>query len=212
MRWPKPSAIRQFVCVIFSGAGSGFCAGNDMADFVGAPPTDDTAPVFRFIQALASASKILIAAVHGKAVGIGTTMLLHCDFVLLEPDAELRMPFVDLALVPEAASSLLVPRLVGQRRAAELLLLGEPVGAESAVHLGLANRVVGTGQALAEAKAIAARLASKPVGALLATKALMKAPSQDVPGRIAEENLAFRERLQTAELRGVVENFFRKKT
>ena len=202
------AAIR---CVIFSGAGSGFCAGNDLADFVGSPPSDDNAPVFRFINGLATATKILIAAVHGKAVGIGTTMLLHCDFVLVEPDAELRMPFVDLALVPEAASSLLVPRLVGQRRAAELLLLGEPIAAEAAVRLGLANREVAAGQALAEAQAIAEELSAKPAGALLATKALMKSASQDVLARIAEENLAFRERLQTAELRGVVESFFRKK-
>jgi enoyl-CoA hydratase/carnithine racemase len=205
----RDTAIR---CVLFSGAGSGFCAGNDLADFVEAPPADENAPVFRFINALATATKILIAAVHGKAVGIGTTMLLHCDFVLVEPDAELRMPFVDLALVPEAASSLLVPRLIGQRRAAELLLLGEPIGAEEAVRLGLANREAGTGQALADARAIAERLAAKPAGALLATKALMKSASQDVLGRIAEENMVFRDRLQTAELRGVVESFFRKKS
>jgi enoyl-CoA hydratase/carnithine racemase len=206
----KAEQDAEIRCVIFSGAGPGFCAGNDLADFVGSPPADDNAPVFRFIHALATATKILIAAVHGKAVGIGTTMLLHCDFVLVEPDAELRMPFVDLALVPEAASSLLVPRLIGQRRAAELLLLGEPITAESAVHLGLANRAVAAGQALVEAKAMADRLVAKPAGALLATKALMKSATQDVLVRISEENLAFRARLQTAELRGVVESFFQK--
>jgi enoyl-CoA hydratase/carnithine racemase len=201
-------AIRS---VILSGAGASFCAGNDLADFVAAPPAGDDAPVFRFIRALTTAKKSLIAAVHGKAIGIGTTMLLHCDFVFVEPNAEFRMPFVDLALVPEAASSLLMPRLVGQRRAAELLLLGEAFTAEDAVAMGIANRVVDAGQALTVAQAVAARLAAKPAGALLATKALMKSASQDVLQRIGEENAAFVERLKTPELRNVVETFFHKR-
>ena len=205
----QAEADADLCCVIFSGQGASFCAGNDLADFVANPPADSTnTPVFRFIRALANARKILIAAVQGRAIGIGTTMLLHCDFVLAEPDAELRMPFVDLALVPEAGSSLLVPNLLGQRRAAELLMLGEPVDAARAQALGLVNQIVTTGGAIAEARALAARLASKPRGALLATKALMKSPTRDIGGRIAEENTAFRAQLQTDELRQTVAAFF----
>ncbi len=201
----RDGAIRA---IVFSGEGAAFCAGNDLADFVANPSSDDDRPVFRFIRALADARKILIAAVQGRAIGIGTTMLLHCDFVLAEPDAELQMPFVDLALVPEAGSSLLVPNLMGQRRAAELLLLGERIGAARAVELGLVNRIVAAGSARAEAQALADRLAQKPAGALLATKTLMKSATRDVHGRIAEENTAFQARLQTDELRQTVQNFF----
>ena len=201
----RDEAVR---CVIFAGEGVGFCAGNDLADFVASGAGDGERPVHRFIRGLATASKILIAAVQGQAIGIGTTMLLHCDFVFAEPDAALQMPFVDLALVPEAGSSLLVPNLVGQRRAAELLLLGDRIGAQRAQELGLVNWLVGPGQARAEAAALAVRLAQKPAGALLATKRLMKSATTDVHGRIAEENEAFAARLQTAELRGAIEKFF----
>ncbi len=194
--------------IVFSGEGVAFCAGNDLADFVANPPGGEDAPVQRFIRALAGARKVLIAAVQGRAVGIGTTMLLHCDFVLAEPDAVLQMPFVDLALVPEAGSSLLVPNLMGQRRAAELLLLGEAVDAARAMELGLVNRVVAAGTAVAEAQALAVRLAAKPAGALLATKALMKSPTRDMPGRLAEENAAFAAQLKSAELRQTVQAFF----
>jgi len=194
--------------VIFSGEGKAFCAGNDLADFVARPPTEPDPPVFRFIRGLAQATKILIAAVQGRAVGIGTTMLLHCDFVLAEPDTELHMPFVDLALVPEAASSLLLPNLVGQRRAAELLLLGERIGAEQALTLGLVNKIVPAGHAQVEARGIAARLSEKPSGALLATKKLMKASSHEVLARIDAERRVFVERLQTPEFLKKVEAFF----
>jgi enoyl-CoA hydratase/carnithine racemase len=199
------SSIRT---VIFSGEGKAFCAGNDLSDFLAHPPTEPDPPVFRFMRSMAGATKILIAAVQGRAVGIGTTMLLHCDFVLAEPDAELQMPFVDLALVPEAGSSLLVPALVGQRRAAELLLLGERIGAERAVQLGLVTRIVPAGHALSEARAIAARLSDKPEGALQATKRLMKTPAHMVLERIAAENQVFVERLQTPEFRLKAEAFF----
>jgi enoyl-CoA hydratase/carnithine racemase len=201
----QTSSIRT---VIFSGQGPGFCAGNDLSDFVARPPVDPDPPVFRFIHGLATATKILIAAVHGRAIGIGTTMLLHCDFVLAEPDTELQMPFVDLALVPEAGSSLLVPNLVGQRRAAELLLLGERINADRALQLGLINRIVPGGQALIEARGLAARLSEKPAGALQATKRLMKHAGSDVLTQIAAENEAFAARLQTPEFREKVAAFF----
>lgn len=195
--------------VIFTGEGATFCAGNDLIDFVSDRPEPGTeTPVMRFIHALAAARKVLIAAVQGRAIGIGTTLLLHCDFVLAEPDAQFQMPFVDLALVPEAGSSLLVPNLVGQRRAAELLLLGEAIDAHRAEAWGLVTRIVPAGTALAEAQALAARLAQKPAGALLASKTLMKSPTRDLHARIAEESLAFGAQLQTDELRQTVQNFF----
>ncbi len=194
--------------VIFSGAGTDFCAGNDLADFLAAPADDPDKPVFRFIRALANATKILIAAVQGRAIGIGTTMLLHCDFVFAEAGAAFQMPFVDLGLVPEAGSSLLVPQLVGARIAAEWLLLGDRIGAERAAACGLANRVVAAGQALPEAMAVAARLAGKPGGALVATKRLMKSPEQDMHARIEEENRGFQSRLGTEEVRHVINQFF----
>jgi enoyl-CoA hydratase/carnithine racemase len=201
-------ADTTIAAIVFSGEGRAFCAGNDLADFMANTATDDDRPVFRFIRALAQATVPLVAAVQGRAVGIGTTMLLHCDFVLAEPDAELQMPFVDLALVPEAGSSLLVPELVGQRRAAELLLLGERIGAARAVELGLVTRIVPAGTALAEAGVLAARLAEKPGSALRATKRLMKSPTRDLTARIAEENAAFQAQLRTPELRATIESFF----
>jgi enoyl-CoA hydratase/carnithine racemase len=194
--------------VLFSAAGVGFCAGNDLADFIANRPEGDDAPVTRFLRALAATNRILIAAVQGRAVGVGTTMLLHCDFVLAEEDAILQMPFTDLALVPEAGSSLLVPRLVGPQRAAELLLLGEPVPAVRAEALGLVNRVVPAGTGLAEAEALATRLLSKPRAAVLATKRLMRSPTSDLAGRMNEEGAAFAEGLQSAEFAAVVAKFF----
>jgi enoyl-CoA hydratase/carnithine racemase len=194
--------------VLLSGAGPGFCAGNDLADFVANRPAGEEAPVHRFLRAIASSTRILVAAIQGRAVGVGTTMLLHCDFVVAEEDAELRMPFTDLALVPEAGSSLLVPRLMGHQRAAALLMLGEAVPADEARALGLVNSVVPAGESLAAAQSLAARLLEKPRSALLATKALMKSPTTDLPGRMAEEAAAFGAQLQTPELAAIVAGFF----
>jgi enoyl-CoA hydratase/carnithine racemase len=194
--------------VLISGAGLGFCAGNDLADFVADRPHDDDAPVHRFLRAIAQSTRILVAAVQGRAVGVGTTMLLHCDFVVAEQGAELKMPFTDLALVPEAASSLLVPRLVGHQRACGLLMLGEPISADAAHALGLVNRVVPDGTAMAEAEALAARLLAKPRSALLATKALMKSTTSTVADRMAEETTAFAAQLKTPELAAIVAGFF----
>ena len=194
--------------ILLSGAGAGFCAGNDLADFTADRPHDDNAPVHRFLRAIAGSTRILVAAVHGRAIGVGTTMLLHCDFVVAEQSAELRMPFTDLALVPEAGSSLLVPRAIGHQRAASLLMLGEAIGAEEAQRLGLVNHVVPDGEALTHAQALAARLVEKPRSALLATKALMKSATSDVPGRMKEEGAAFAAQLKTPELAAIVGKFF----
>ncbi len=198
--------------VIFSGAGPGFTAGNDLADFVANRPEGENAPVFRFLRAIAISTRILIAAVQGRAIGVGTTMLLHCDFVLAEASAELRMPFTDLALVPEAASSLLVPKLVGHQRAASLLMLGEALPAARACEWGLVNHVVADGTVVAEAEQLAARLLEKPRSAILATKRLMKSPVAEIAGRMAEEGAAFSAQLKTPELAAIVAGFFAART
>jgi len=204
----EAEADPQICAVIISGEGATFCAGNDLADFVGNRPDTEDAAVHRFLRTIATTPLMLIAAVQGRAIGIGTTMLLHCDFVFAEAGAAFQMPFVDLGLVPEAGSSLLVPQLVGARIAAEWLLLGDRIGAERAAACGLANRVVAAGQALPEAMAVAARLAGKPGGALVATKRLMKSPEQDMHARIEEENRGFQSRLGTEEVRHVINQFF----
>jgi enoyl-CoA hydratase/carnithine racemase len=168
--------------------------------------------VFRFLRAISSSTRILIAAVQGRAIGVGTTMLLHCDFVLAEEGAELRMPFTDLALVPEAASSLLVPKLVGHQRAAALLMLGEALPARQACDWGLVNQVVADGTVVAEAEKLAARLLEKPRSAILATKRLMKSATADIAGRMDEEGAAFAAQLKTPELAAIVAGFFAART
>jgi len=161
-------------CVVFQGHETIFSAGNDIADFLNQPPSGNDAPVFRFLRALAQFPKPVIAAVSGPAVGIGTTMLFHCDLVYAGDNAAFSMPFVNLGLCPEAASSLLVPQMLGYHRAAEALLLGEPFMAEAALEVGLVNRVVPPTEANAYAQATARKLAAKPLSSLLETKRLMK--------------------------------------
>jgi enoyl-CoA hydratase/carnithine racemase len=158
--------------VLWSGRGGSFCAGNDLADF--ADPAADLSPVLAFLSTLASTPVPVVAAVDGPAIGIGTTALLHCDLVLAAPGARFRLPFVDLGLVPEAASSLLLPGLIGQRRASAWLLLGETFGAEQAARDGLVNEVLAAEQLSPTARRWAERLAAKPPGALRESKALMK--------------------------------------
>lgn len=169
-----------------------FCAGNDIADFLEQPPKSADAPVFRFLHAISTFPKPLVAAVCGPAVGIGTTLLLHCDLVYAGDNAMFSMPFVNLGICPEAASSYLVPRLMGHARAAETLLLGEPFSAESAMEWGLVNRIVPPTEANALAQQQAAKLAAKPLSSLMTTKRLMK-KGQDavVAERMKEEGETF---------------------
>jgi enoyl-CoA hydratase/carnithine racemase len=186
--------------VVLSGRGGDFTAGNDLHDFLANPPLTDDSPVFRFLRAISSASRPLVAAVTGVAVGVGATMLLHCDLVYLGAGATLSLPFVNLALVPEAACSLLLPALIGYHHAAELLLLGEPFGAETAKAYGIANAVFPDADVLSEAMQVAARLAAKPPVALRLTKQLMRR-GRDVAGQMAAEGTHFRAQLQSAEAR-----------
>lgn len=162
--------------VVLQGDVTVFSAGNDIGDFLAHSPASEglDAPVFRFLRAIAAFPKPLLAAVCGPAVGIGTTLLFHCDLVYAGDNAAFSMPFVNLGLCPEAASSLLAPRLMGYHRAAEALLLGEPFMAEAALEVGLVNRVVPPTECNAIAQAQARKLAAKPLASLVETKRLMK--------------------------------------
>jgi enoyl-CoA hydratase/carnithine racemase len=160
--------------VLLQGDATVFSAGNDIGDFLHKPPAGQDSPVFRFLHGIAAFPKPIVAAVCGPAVGIGTTLLLHCDLVYAGDNAAFALPFVNLGLCPEAASSLLVPQMFGYHRAAEALLLGEPFMAEAALEVGLVNRVVPPTEANAIAQAQARKLAAKPISALIETKRLMK--------------------------------------
>lgn len=207
----EAEADEAVLVVLFHGTGGAFTAGNDLHDFLAHPPDGPDAPVFRFLRGLAGARKPLVAAVAGPAVGIGTTMLLHCDIVLAGEDARFALPFVNLGLVPEAASSLLLPRLAGHQRAAELLLLGDPFDAATAQRIGLVARVLPEADLLAAARALADRLAAKAPASVLATKALLKSASGTVAARMEEEAAVFARQLQSAELKEAVAAFFEKR-
>jgi len=191
--------------VLLCGAGSSFTAGNDLNDFLSGPEFSPAHPVMTVLRTLASYEKPLVAAVHGATVGIGVTMLLHCDLVVAARGTQLTMPFVTLGLVPEAGSSLLIPRLTGQQRAAELLLLGEPLDAERAERLGLVNRVVEEGRVIEEARLLAQRLAQQPVEALRATRRLLRGDPAELLARIDAEAQLFAVRLKSAEFRARVQ-------
>jgi enoyl-CoA hydratase/carnithine racemase len=178
--------------VVFQGHEAIFSAGNDIADFLERPPTTADSPVYRFLFGIASFPKPVIAAVCGPAVGIGTTMLMHCDLVYAGDNAAFSLPFVNLGLCPEAASSLLVPQMLGYHRAAEALLLGEPFMAEAALEVGLVNRIVPPTEANNLAQAQARKMASKPIRSLVETKRLMKkGQAQLVEKQMTEEGESF---------------------
>lgn len=199
--------------ITIRGEGPDFTAGNDLNDFLTALPRDsEDIPVWRLLRTLASNQVPLIAAVKGNAVGIGTTMLLHCDLVIAEASARFSLPFVDLGLVPEAASSLLLPRLAGRRRAARYLLLAEPFGAEDALQAGLVSHIVADGELDAALDELVARLLAKPAEALrLTQKLLRRGTSDEMLERIALENGHFAERLKSAEVRDAITAFFERK-
>ena len=178
--------------VVFQGHETIFSAGNDIGDFLNQPPSTQESPVFRFLRGIATLEKIVLAAVAGPAVGIGTTMLFHCDLVYAGDNAVFSMPFVNLGLCPEAASSLLAPRMFGYHRAAEALLLGEPFFAEAAQEVGLVNRVVPPTEVNGYAQAQARKLAAKPLSSLIETKRLMKGGyQQEVLQKMDEEGQSF---------------------
>jgi enoyl-CoA hydratase/carnithine racemase len=186
-----------------------FTAGNDLEDFMQRPPTGEESAQFRFMLALAACDKPVVAAVTGAAVGIGTTMLLHCDLVYVSEDAQLTMPFVTLGLVPEFASSLLLPHLLGHAKAAEKLLLGEPLTASEAAEFGIASAVLPAAEVLAHARRMAERFNSLPPVAVRDTKRLMRRGSKDAILRaIRAESEVFAERLRSPEATEAFEAFF----
>jgi enoyl-CoA hydratase/carnithine racemase len=187
--------------LVIRGEGDMFTAGNDVGEFAATSRgenTNEERHVVRFLHALAQSSRPVVAAVNGRAVGVGTTMLLHCDFVLLGEDALLSTPFVNLGLVPEAGSTLQLTARVGHLRAYEMFALGEPVNATQALAWGLANRVVAKADLHAEADRIARVLAAKPLGSLMATKRLMR-NTQAVLAQMQAESTEFVIRLQSPE-------------
>jgi enoyl-CoA hydratase/carnithine racemase len=181
--------------IVITGSGDSFCAGNDLKDFTENPPSEKNSPVVNFLKAISGAETPIVAAVNGTAVGIGTTMLLHCDFVYVSKDATLSLPFINLGLVPEAASSLLLPRLAGQARAAELLMLGEPFSAKEALDIGIANAVCEPADLEATAMKTAKKLAAKPRDALRRTKALLRRDFETVAQRMDAEAKEFKKAL-----------------
>jgi enoyl-CoA hydratase/carnithine racemase len=188
--------------VLFQGDGDSFTAGNDLADFSAASNGSNPGPneANRFISNLGKATKPMIAAVQGNAVGVGTTMLLHCDLVFLGDNARLMTPFVNLALVPEAASSWLLPARIGHVRAYAMFALGEPVDAATAMAWGLANAVVPVGELRDRARTAAEALTKRPAGSLSHTKALMR-DFEKIASQIGRESGVFAERLSTPEAR-----------
>jgi enoyl-CoA hydratase/carnithine racemase len=189
--------------VLFQGDGDSFTAGNDLADFSAASQSGNNhgpSAAGRFISNLGKATKPLVAAVQGNAVGVGTTMLLHCDLVYLAENARLMTPFVNLALVPEAASSWLLPARIGHVRVYAMFALGEPVDAPTALAWGLANAVVPVDELRNRARAAAEALTKRPAGSLTHTKALMR-DFEKIAAQISRESGLFAERLGTAEAR-----------
>lgn len=202
--------------VLITGQPGIFTSGNDIEDFMQRPPGGGSdameSPVFRFMRALLECDKPVVAAVTGAAIGIGTTMLLHCDLVYVADDARLAMPFVGLGLVPEYASSLLVPQRLGFARAAEKLLLGDPITPEQALDWGIANAVLPAGEVVNHARRMAERFNGLPPGAVREAKQLMRAPLRDeVLATIAREGALFAQRLRSPEAMEAFQAFFQKR-
>lgn len=198
--------------ILISGDGGNFTAGNDLADFLEQPPMDDSAPVFRFLEGFANLQKPFVAAVEGVAIGVGTTLLLHCDLAYAGDAARFALPFASLGLTPEAASSLLLPLRAGHVRAAEMLLLGEPFSAQTALEIGLVNALLPAGAALDHAFERCRKLTAQPAASLRLTKQLMKRTQQ---GLILEamrcEAEVFKQRLVSPEAREAFAAFFEKR-
>lgn len=198
--------------VLITGQPGIFTSGNDLEDFMQRPKQGMDSPVFQFMKALTTCEKPVIAAVTGAAIGIGTTMLLHCDLVYVSDEARLAMPFTSLGLVPEFASSLVLPQLIGHVKAAEKLLLGDPFTPQDAVDLGVANAVLPAGEVVNHARRMAERFNALPPGAVRDSKKLMRrASAASVLETIAVEGGVFQERLTSPEAREAFSAFFQKR-
>ena len=198
--------------LVLSGVNECFTSGNDLLDFMNDPEIRDTHPVVRFMTALQNSSKPVVAVVQGHAVGIGTTLLLHCDLVYAAEDARLQLPFVNLGLCPEYASSYLVPRLVGQQKAAELLLLGESFSGVDAEKMGFVNAALPAAELIAFAETKIQRLANQPPAAVRRAKTLLrKSRQQAVEAALEAEFIGFAEGLKSEECKESVTAFFEKR-
>ena len=198
--------------ILISGVGGNFTAGNDLADFLETPPMDDSAPVFRFINGFANLQKPFVAAVEGVAVGVGTTMLLHCDLVYAGSSARFVLPFANLGLTPEAASSLLLPLCAGHTRAAEMLMLGEAFSAQTALDAGIVNTVLPDGQVLDHALQRCRKLIAQPAESLRLTKQLMKRAQQAlIRETMNVEADVFKQRLMSPDAKEAFSAFFEKR-
>jgi enoyl-CoA hydratase/carnithine racemase len=198
--------------VLWRGAGDSFCAGNDIEDFLKNPPGPGDSPQARLMNALADFGKPIVVAVQGAAIGGGTTMLLHCDFVYASESARFRMPFIDLAVVPEFGSSCSVPARIGHLRAAELILLGLPFDAKRAAELGLVTRVVSDQNLLATATETARKLVAKPAGALQASKRLMKrSVDEQIKAAMKVENEEFSVQVRSEDAKEAFAAFLEKR-
>ncbi|RKG97005.1 enoyl-CoA hydratase [Corallococcus sp. CA053C] len=194
--------------VLLSGAGGAFTAGNDIGDFVEHPPAGEDSAVFRYLRALSSMEKPVLAAVEGAAVGIGTTMLLHCDYVVAGEKARFSMPFVNLGLCAEGASSLLLPRMAGFALASELLMFGDPFSTETALRAGIINKAVPEAQLKEVATERARSLAARPMEALKVTKRLIRGPLREqVQETLKREGVEFIQRLHSDEAREALMSF-----
>lgn len=187
--------------IVLRGADGVFTSGNDIGDFIASAQTPDEMPAWRFVERLAALETPLIAAIEGLAIGIGTTLILHCDLVYAAPDALFKMPFVDLGLVPEAGSSLLLPQRIGLAKASEFLMLGESFDAAEADRLGLVNSIVPNADLYAHAAARAQALAAKPGAAVATTRRLLRGDLSALKARMNEEAQAFSQALRSDEAR-----------
>jgi len=200
-------------CVVIAGGPTAFTAGADLQDFLrAAQRMEGLRPqATRFLHRIAHAGKPLVAAVEGVAIGIGTTLLLHCDYVVAAIDARFATPFVNLGLVPEAGSSLLMPRLMGTRRAFELLVMGRPLSADDAKALGLVNEVVPAGEVESEALKAARQIAALPAEAVAASRRLIRGSTAEIIRRIDEESDIFKRQLKSDAAKAALEAFFSRK-
>ena len=207
---PKNPALR---CLLIAGTPTAFCAGNDIGDFLKMATGEGAlgAPILRFLYALARCELPLLAAVQGNAIGVGATMLMHCDHVVASSEARFATPFVGLGLVPEAASSLIAPRLMGHARAFSLLVMGRPLSAEDAKAAGMINTVTAPDVVEAEAMKTAREIAALPPQGVLASRRLIRGSPDEIVARIDEEAELFKTRLRSAEARSAFEAFMTRK-
>ncbi len=199
-------------CLVLAGSSGVFTAGNDISDFLQAATAKDGVVRPRnaviFLQSLVNNKKPIVAAVDGIAIGIGTTMIFHCDYVIASTTTTFQSPFIQYGLVPEGASSLLLPRMVGHQRAFSMLVMGRPVSAQDAREAGFVNTVVPPGHAIVEARKVAREICALPVDAVAISRKLLKLPTEEIVRRIGEENHVFGERMRSPEAIAAFQNFF----